>query len=333
MKILIVSGFLGAGKTTFLRELIRRSSKRLVVLENEYGSTDVDQQVIGSDDRADVWDLTEGCICCTKSADLNASVVTIESTLEPEFLLIEPSGVGALSNVIRNLQRIEYERITLLRPLTIVDAEHFAYDSQAFADIYRDQIRTAGTVVISKPDHPDPALRSQIEEKVHEINPRASILPCHYTKMPDVWWESLLETAYDGTVLQQTDEGGIDLETYTQKGCTVDSPATLLCLLEQAVRGRFGQIVRAKGLLPAGKDWVRFDIVEGRISIEGLGIETGRPAPQNLSPECVWIGRAIDRLALAGLLADPKSAPVRIRPLRAGKSRIPQKRSIFNTGC
>ena len=136
MNVLIISGFLGAGKTTFIRELIKRTDGRLVILENEYGSADVDQQVIKAEDKADVWDLTEGCVCCTKSADFNASVLTIESTLEPELLVVEPSGVGALSNVIRNLRKIEYERIVLLRPLTIVDADHFAHDCKEFPDIY-----------------------------------------------------------------------------------------------------------------------------------------------------------------------------------------------------
>lgn len=301
MKILIISGFLGAGKTTFIKELIRRTDKRLVVLENEYGSADIDQQLIGNDDQADVWDLTEGCVCCTKSADLNASVVTIESTLEPEFLIVEPSGVGALGNVIRNLRKIEYERIALLRPLTIVDAEHFMQDCMEFPDICESQIKAAGTVVISKPDNPDPQLFDIVEAKVREINPDAELIPRHYTKMPQDWWDSLLVTAPDGRDLKEVDESALDLETYTIANCRAYSPVSLLWLLEQAVRGRFGEILRAKGVMPAGKDWVSFDIVNGKISIAGVG-----GIPENMKPECTWIGRAIDRLLLRKFLADPK---------------------------
>ena len=313
MKILIISGFLGAGKTTFIKELIKRTEQRFVVLENEYGNTNVDQQMIKSEDQADVWDLTEGCICCTKSADLNASVMTIESTLEPEYLIVEPSGVGALSNVIRNLQKIEYERITLLRPVTIVDADHFAHDCEEFADIYQDQIRTAGTVMISKPETPDTALYAQVEAKVHEMNPEAYVLPCHYTKMDQEWWDSLLTTSYSGESIKQVEDSSIDLETYTVYNCRMVSPVALLWLLERVIRGYFGQIIRAKGILPAGKEWVRFDVVNGKVAITGFDEST-----ENAKAECVWIGRAIDRLALRDYLWDPDS------PLAKRRARMKQ---------
>ena len=314
MKMLIISGFLGAGKTTFIKELIRRTDKRLVVLENEYGSADVDQQLIKTEDPADVWDLTEGCICCTKSADLNASVMTIESTLEPEYLVIEPSGVGALSNVIRNLRKIEYERITLLRPLTILDAEHFLQDCRAFPDICEDQIKAAGTVLISKPEFPDAKLFAQVEKAVRELNPEVEVLPQHYTRMPQGWWDALLTTAYDGGSLKEVDESGLDLETCTITNCRAESPASLLWLLERAVRNCFGEILRAKGVLPAGKDWVSFDIVNGRISITGIGEELDFE-----KAESVWIGRAIDRLPLRNLLSDPEPTFERDRP-RSGQN-------------
>lgn len=136
MKILIVSGFLGAGKTTFIKELTKRCKGDFVILENEYGNSAVDQQILQQQDNADVWNLTEGCVCCTKSADMNASIATIESTLEPEFLIVEPSGVGALSNIIRNLKKIEYDRIQLLRPITVLNAQNFIQNYEQYGDVY-----------------------------------------------------------------------------------------------------------------------------------------------------------------------------------------------------
>lgn len=298
MNVLIISGFLGAGKTTFIKELIRQTDRKFVVLENEYGSTDVDQQVLNSDSDADVWDLTEGCICCTKSADLNASVMTIESTLSPEFLIVEPSGIGALSNVIRNLQKIEYERITLLRPITIVDGESFERYYLEFADIYRDQLKTAGTVAISKPDRADEASYSAVRKVLDEINPNAEMLPCHYTQMPKEWWESLLATAYSGEKLETPEEAETDLETYTLNWCSVNSPVELLWILESAMAGRFGQVIRAKGILPYNRDWLKFDIAGGRAAISGMEEE----AREGLKAECVWIGRGLDRFAIKDAL-------------------------------
>ncbi len=326
MKILIVSGFLGAGKTTFIKELIRRTDKRIVILENEYGSADVDRQVIQSEEKADVWDLNEGCVCCTKSSDMNASVMTIESTLEPEFLIIEPSGIGALSNVIRSLRKIEYERIVLLRPLAVVDAGHFARDVREFSDVYRDQINSAGTVVISKPDHPDAELRLQVESAIHEINPDTTVLDRHYTGMPQEWWDSLLTTAYDGKDLNETDEPVLNLETYTVRDCSVISPAALLWILEGAVFGRFGEIIRAKGILPAGRDWVRFDVVNGVISVEGCGDNYEK---EGAEAECVWIGRAVDIIGIRRFLTDWDIKPGNIISDKKRKgSRHPQVRPL-----
>ena len=224
--------------------------------------------------------------------------MTIENVLEPEYLVIEPSGVGALSNVIRNLRKIEYGRITVLQPLTIVDAEHFVQDRAAFTDIYEDQIKASATVAISKPEHPDAELMEAVRAQVKELNPDASVLAHHYTQMPQAWWESLLNTRCDGRRLDEIDESALDLETFSIPECRADSPAALLWILEQAVHGRFGDIVRAKGILPAGMDWVSFDIVNGKISITGLG-----GVPAGAKAECVWIGRAIDRLPLQNFLA------------------------------
>lgn len=301
MKVLVVSGFLGAGKTTFIQEMISRSHERLVILENEYGSTDIDQQIIRTSDEASVWDLTEGCICCTKSADLSASVITIENSVRPDFLIVEPSGVAALSNVIFNLKKIEYERITVLRPVTIVDAESFMQNLKQYPDIFPDQIKSAGTVAISKPDHPDSDLVEAVKRKITELNPKADILHGHYREAGDDWWKSLFKIPCTGP--QDNEEPGrtLDLETYTVTGCCIPSPVHLLIVLEQAIRGAFGFIVRAKGILPAGREWLRFDIVNGRISIEGYDNSSLKS-----KAECVWIGRGIDRLKISGYFSRPK---------------------------
>lgn len=116
MKILIVSGFLGAGKTTFIKEMSRKLDRDFVVMENEYGETNMDETFLQDNEKLNIWEMTEGCICCTMKADFASSVLTIANTLDPEYLIVEPTGVGMLSNVIQNIRQIEYERITLASP-------------------------------------------------------------------------------------------------------------------------------------------------------------------------------------------------------------------------
>ena len=175
MKVLVVSGFLGAGKTTFIQRLISRSTERLVVLENEFGGTDVDRKIIAKDSGAEVQELTEGCVCCTKSPQLHASVMTIESTVSPDLLIVEPSGVGALGNVMRILKKIEYERITLLPPVTIVDAENFHQNLKLFEEVFTDQLKSSARILISKPENPDPRLYEDIRNRIRALNPSASV--------------------------------------------------------------------------------------------------------------------------------------------------------------
>ena len=127
-----------------------------------------------------------------------------------------------------------------------------------------------------------------------EVNPDAEILPCHYTKMPKTWWESLLTTAYSGEILEDPADTETDLETYTVNWCSVTSPVELLWILEAAMAGRFGQVIRAKGILPYDKYWLKFDIAGGRASIRGIGEDR----QESLKAECVWIGRGLDRLAI-----------------------------------
>lgn len=84
MKVLLISGFLGAGKTTFIKELIQRTGKNFVVLENEYGTVDLDSDELQTDSVM-VWELTEGCVCCTVKANFATSIMTIENTLRQNF--------------------------------------------------------------------------------------------------------------------------------------------------------------------------------------------------------------------------------------------------------
>ena len=116
MKILIVSGFLGAGKTTFIKALARCTGKKFAVLENEYGAAGIDGDRLNQsmkNGEVNLWEMTDGCICCSAKGDFATSVLTIANAVDPEYLVVEPTGVGMLGHIVENLQQIEYERISL----------------------------------------------------------------------------------------------------------------------------------------------------------------------------------------------------------------------------
>ncbi|MCD7736054.1 MAG: GTP-binding protein [Lachnospiraceae bacterium] len=277
MKILIISGFLGAGKTTFIRELVRRTGREMAILENEYAAAGVDGRLLENslppDKSINIWELTEGCICCSTKGDFAASVLTIANTVNPEFLIVEPTGVGKLSNVIANLRQIEYERISLLAPVTIIDGKSFWHYQSEYPDIFKDQITASQTLVLSKMEHADGMEIRAVETALLRLNPEARILTSHYSQAEDSWWTSLLEKGCRGEFLPSRQKVAEKLPTScTLETVSMGSPEELLIFLEELIRGRFGNIIRAKGVLYAGAQSFRFDVADGQYILTSAGI-------------------------------------------------------------
>lgn len=292
MKILIVSGFLGAGKTTFIKALAKKTGRELAILENEYGAVGIDGENLKQDvGPVNIWELTEGCICCSTKGDFAASVLTIANTVDPEYLVIEPTGVGMLSNIIRNMQQIEYERIAVLAPITIVDGQSFLRSFADYKELYLDQVSSAATVFVSKLEHADAAERSVLEQELRKINPTAEIITEHYSTLPSEMWNRLFERLYDGTVIESPrPEAEVLPDSFSLKGASMDCPERLILLLEGLIHGRYGNIFRAKGKLRAGDTTLRFEAVDGRYSIE--------EAESTDDGTAVFIGTDIKRQAL-----------------------------------
>ncbi len=192
MKILLVSGFLGAGKTTFIEEMTRKVKKDFVVLENEYGEVGIDGDLLKKDyDK--VWEMTEGCICCSMKSDFANSVMTIANSMDPEILIVEPTGVGMLSSVMNNIKKVEYDRIQILEPVTIVDPMCIDLYKEEFQDIFIDQIKSSRMIIISKTEGLELDLIENAKKFIKDINPEADIFDGDYSMYDTSWWEGILE--------------------------------------------------------------------------------------------------------------------------------------------
>lgn len=297
MNILIISGFLGAGKTTFIQSLVKKTQREIVVLENEYGAFGIDGDVLRNDAEADkinIWEMTEGCICCSTKRDFAESVLTIANTIDPEYLVIEPTGVGSLGNIVHNLQQIEYERIQLLAPVTIVDGNSCQRYLQEYGELYKDQLRHAHSIVVSKMEQADERQRSLLAKRLRECNPSAPILTSHYSAMPPEWWQRLLDTRHDGTSLVPEALTAALPDSLSLQEIKLNAPEQAILFLEHLTRGRFGNIIRAKGCVQAGDMLMRFDVADGLYSVTGG--EAGATA------RAVFIGRDIRRQELRKVL-------------------------------
>ncbi len=293
MNILIVSGFLGAGKTTFIKELIRRTGTNPVILENEYGDNSIDAKELQAADtgkkKLEVLEFMEGCVCCTMKDSFVNSVFTVYSSLSPEFLIIEPTGVGRLSNIISNLQPLLHGDVTLLKPVVIVAPVSYRQNMREWEDLYKDQITTAKTVVFSKGENEAPEVLNATEEAIRAINPDAEIIKNHYSGQDDEWWRSVMALPAGNIEIGALGDEADDFSQVTLNNADLQNPAELITLLEDCLRGEFGHIARAKGTIPVGEETLRFDLADGLYSISGA------PTSEN---QCVFIGKELDRIGI-----------------------------------
>ena len=299
MKVLVVSGFLGAGKTTFIQELARRTGRDFVVYENEYGQANIDAALLAQDDALSVWEATENCICCTGKQDFALSVLTIANSLDPEYLVVEPTGVARLSSVLEGVARVSYERIELLEPVTIVDAGAWRRELELSREIFIDQVRAARTLVVSKTGR---LLGDELEELrawLAEQNPGAHVVARPYGELETGWFEGLLadakmerSTAAPGRARRASapEEG---FESLSLAGATLPSEGHFLWLLDALVAGVFGRVARAKGTVRCGSRLLRFDVVDRAWSVTGA-----EAAGDEDRPTAVFIGVGLKRMWL-----------------------------------
>ena len=265
MKVLLISGFLGAGKTTFIKELIKHTDKQVAILENEVSPLNIDADNLQNKE-LNIWELTEGCICCSTGGDFATSVLTIANSVDPEYLIVEPSGVAMLSKIIQNIKQIEYEHISLLAPIVILDAANYHYYMSDYPAIAQDQLKNAHFVIISKINSGNLSELSNIESFIKDVNEEAITVKYDYKNADNTFWHKILNTNYDKSLIESKEEPE-NLDTVAFTETNIDNVYKLSVLLENIVRGQYGEIVRAKGSIYIDDYRLSFDLVSAKYSI------------------------------------------------------------------
>lgn len=176
-KIDIVSGFLGAGKTTFIKRVLETvKNEKTVLIENEFGEVGIDGGFL-EDSGIEIKEMNSGCICCSLVGDFTSNLQEILEKYEPERVIIEPSGVGKLSDVMKAVELVESKlSIEPGKSVTVVDASKCKMYAKNFGEFFNNQIQYADIIVLSRTDITDDKKQANAIEIVRQINPGAKII-------------------------------------------------------------------------------------------------------------------------------------------------------------
>ena len=308
-KIDIISGFLGAGKTTFIKKLLKEAiaGEKVVLIENEFGEIGIDGGFL-KDSGIEIREMNSGCICCSLVGDFGRSLNEVLTKYTPDRVIIEPSGVGKLSDVMKAVCDVAGEiDVVLNGSVTVVDAQKCKMYMKNFGEFFNNQIESAGTIVLSRTDVADADKVAQCVEMIREKNPKAAIVTTPIDKLTgeqlleiiekptDDMAEKLLEEVKEGHHHHHDDDDeeccwghhhhhhdhDAD-EVFTSWGLETNRTITkekLESLLQELAHSeKYGQVLRAKGMLPdADGTWYYFDLVPEETEIRtGAPIYTGK---------------------------------------------------------
>ncbi len=200
-KIDIFSGFLGAGKTTLIKKLLQEAldASKVVLIENEFGEIGIDGGFL-KEAGVEIKEMNSGCICCSLVGDFGSSLKEVIEKYAPERILIEPSGVGKLSDVMRAVQNVDTQaEIVLNSAVVVVDAKKCRMYAKNFGEFFLNQIEHAGTIILSRTADVSESKLNTALEIIREHNDKATVITTP--------WEEL-----DGKKILETIENAKDLE-------------------------------------------------------------------------------------------------------------------------
>lgn len=200
-RIDIVSGFLGAGKTTLIKKLLSEAlnGQKVVLIENEFGEIGVDGGFL-KEAGIEIKEMNSGCICCSLVGDFGTSLQEVMKTYSPERILIEPSGVGKLSDVMKAVQDVDMgEDVQLNSAVAVVDASKAKMYIKNFGEFFINQIEHAGTIILSRTQNISEEKLNKAIELIREHNAKATIITTPWDKL-------------EGKDILATIEGATDLE-------------------------------------------------------------------------------------------------------------------------
>ena len=214
-KIDIYSGFLGAGKTTLIKKMIQEAYKgqKLVLIENEFGEIGIDGGFL-QDAGINITEMNSGCICCSLVGDFGKALTQVIEQYDPDRIVIEPSGVGKLSDVIAAVNKVTNDDVTLGYTVAVVDAGKVKVYMKNFGEFYNNQIETASTIILSRTDSVPQAKLDASVAMIREHNAAATVVTTPWNQLTG---EQLIE-AMEGEATLAADLARLEQEHHHHDG-------------------------------------------------------------------------------------------------------------------
>jgi len=289
VKTCLVGGFLGAGKTTFILDQVKKAGSHVVVLVNEFGDLGIDGVLIREKGGIDVVELPGGCICCSQKEGLLENVRRIAGQFSPELLLIEPSGVAETSELLQVLHDGSLSGVIQLDSvITILDAVTFLdfSEPEAFGLFFLDQVKSADLVLINKADLVSPEVLDRIEERIGLLNPSALTVCTEFCRT-EVMASPAFPERQPERMLRQW---GLRVESLSIVPHPL-SESKLTRFLGELECGTFGRILRGKGFIEVeNKGLVNLQLVGKNVRAETLTCKA--------SPRLTLLGFELNREAV-----------------------------------
>ncbi|WP_409969216.1 GTP-binding protein [Bengtsoniella intestinalis] len=309
VKVHIISGFLGAGKTTLMRKLLAESfsQEKVVIIENEFGEVNIDSQLLQGDGIA-VREISAGCICCSLAIAFSEALETILQTYNPDRILIEPTGVAKISAVLKAIAGAKVDCLEVQGCATVVCGETCMDYIEGYGEFFEDQIAKAAVVLVNQMETLTPTECQTVVETVRKLNPEAPIITAPWADVPSQQIVTAMETPapvadldvrlgvpkqWRKSAYMRYGRDRSPFSNWTQETAVQFKQESLAHILTQLSTGAYGKILRAKGIVQSPSGWLHFDYTPAV-----QNVEQGQPAV--IGMVCV-IGERLDREKLKRL--------------------------------
>lgn len=291
-EIYIISGFLGSGKTTFIQKLIKEkfNNEKVVIIENDFGEESIDAKMLRSGG-VEVKEINSGCICCTLSGDFVKSLKKVLEQFHPDKIIVEPSGVGKLSDVVKACLDPSMPDFSKIKKITVVDVKRCKTYLENFGEFFKDQIKSADTVLFSHVEtYPDKV--QDTYKLVKNLNPNLIVFskPWSEISVDDILFHN--DNPKNNEIHNKTHcncHGNVDsnhdhsccnhdhtakdvFDTITLSTNNKFTPEFLEACINKLQSGLFGSVIRVKGIVNGFGEYINLQYVPDNLSMTSCSI-------------------------------------------------------------